>query len=62
MMPNPVNAKIHLEDPVDAIVRGGYEIEAINMLLTSFQSKYASVVKERAECVAALNALKLKGA
>lgn len=61
-MNNAVNETIHLCNPVEAIITGGYEVEAITMLLASFQSKYASIVKERAECVAALNALKLKGA
>lgn len=61
-MNNAVNETIHLRNPVEAIITGGYEVEAITMLLASCQSKYASVVKERAECVAALNALKLKGA
>ena len=53
-----VNSKIHLEDPVKAIVAGGYEAEAIIMLMASFQERYQALVQKRAECAAALNALR----
>ena len=59
-----VNSKIHLEDPVKAIIAGGYEGEAILMLMASFQERYQALSKKRAECAAALNDLRaqLKGA
>lgn len=56
-MPNAVDPAIHLNNPVNAIISGGYELEAISMLIQSYKRKYDALAKERAEYVVALQAL-----